>query len=274
MSRGVGGRLVSASWVINQENFMNKRLILSLIVFVFWVGITVIGGRIQSHGDGTLDDIVTHGLGWQFVAASMFLLTVVLWQRWNDVGLQRPNSGRSLWLAWLPMVYIVLALALALVVHLPPLSVLGWVLLNTAFVGFSEELMFRGVLFQAFRHSRSIWPAVLLSSFLFGAVHSLNVFMTGNLQFALIQSGAAFLSGLIFIALRLRTGSLWPSIVVHALWDFAVFTLAVASKDGTSDHTNLTGIKMFFPILFVLPNAVYGLWLIRHISKTHRNPEA
>ena len=141
--------------------------------------------------------------------------------------------------------------------------------------------MFRGVLLQAFRHTVTIWPAVFLTSVAFGAIHSLNVFVTGDLKAALIQSSAAFLSGLMFIALRLRTGSLWPPIIVHALWDFATFTLGAAGH-GVA-HGNLpaeaaslpaaSGPSVYLPILMVLPNAIYGLWLMRNISRTHSNPE-
>ncbi|CRI66277.1 hypothetical protein THIOKS12720003 [Thiocapsa sp. KS1] len=61
-----------------------------------------------------------------------------------------------------------------------------------------------------------IWPAILVTSLLFGGIHSLNVFTTGHLLTSVIQSGAALLSGLLFIAIRLRTGSLWPAIITHS----------------------------------------------------------
>jgi membrane protease YdiL (CAAX protease family) len=106
--------------------------------------------------------------------------------------------------------------------------VLAWILFNTFLVGLSEELMFRGVLLQRIRRTVSIWPAVWLTTLAFSAIHILNVFMTGDLRTAVIQAAAAALSGLLFIALRLRTGSLWTGIVVHGLWDFATFTISAS----------------------------------------------
>jgi membrane protease YdiL (CAAX protease family) len=117
----------------------------------------------------------------------------------------------------------------------------------------------------------SIWPAVALTTLAFGAIHILNVFMTGELRAALIQSAAAALSGLLFIALRLRTGSLWPPIIVHGLWDFATFAVS-ASRSVDSQASSSGGpmtLMTFMPILLVLPNALYGLWLMRHIGETH-----
>lgn len=255
---------------------MRKRLLFSLIAFGVWAAITVVGGRFLQQGEASLDDGVSRGVGWQFVTAGLFILAVVWWQRWPDVGLNSPKPWRTLWLAWLPAVYIVGGLTLACLLGLPSAAVLGWVLINACFVGFSEELMFRGVLLQAFRRSLPIWPAVLATSFIFGAIHSLNVFTTGRLDQSLVQSAAAFLSGLIFVALRLRTGSLWPSIVLHALWDFAVFTLSLSARPESGEGAALSqpGLKMFFPVFLVLPNAVCGLWLMRNIGRTHASPDA
>ena len=114
----------------------------------------------------------------------------------------------------------------------------------------------------------------------FGSIHSLNVFVTGDLKSALVQSAAAFLSGLMFIALRLRTGSLWPPIIVHALWDFATFMLGAAGDSAA--HGNLpseaatlptaSGLSALLPVLIVLPNAIYGLWLMRNIGRTISTP--
>jgi hypothetical protein len=32
-------------------------------------------------------------------------------------------------------------------------------------------------------------------------------------------------------------------------------------------------LMTFMPVLLVLPNALYGLWLMRGIGKTHTQPE-
>lgn len=262
---------------------MSKRIGIALVAFIIWLVITIGLGRIL-NGESSLLDGVTSGIGWAWVAAAAFILAVVLWQRWSDVGINRGTDARGWRLTWLPMLYIIGGVCFASLLGLPPATVLILILINTLFVGFSEELMLRGAIFQAFRHSVSIWVAVLLTSLVFGAMHSLNVFVTGDLRAALIQSTAAFLSGIVFIALRLRTGSLWPPIIVHALWDFATFTLSAATKGAQhgAAHGTLpaeavtlpaaTGLAEFIPILLVLPNAFYGLWLMRNIGTTHTNP--
>jgi membrane protease YdiL (CAAX protease family) len=261
---------------------MTKRLGIALVAFVIWLGITIFLGKFLAGGeDMPLQEVVSRGIGWTWIIAGAFILAVCLWQGWNDVGLKRGAALRDWRFGWLPMVYIVAALGLAAAFGLPPATAMTLILVNCFSVGFSEELMLRGAVLQGFRHSFPIWPAVLLTSAMFGAMHSLNVFVTGDLKQALIQSTASFLSGILFIALRLRTGSLWPPIVIHGLWDFATFTLGAAA--GGAHHGSLpaealatpelTGLTQLAPVLLVLPNAAYGLWLMRDIGRTHADPE-
>ena len=249
-----------------------RRLLLSLAAFAIWVGITVFTAAVPEGGTISLADLVTKGVNWSIAGAGAFLLVLVLWQGWRDVGLDRPVSLAAVRLSWLPLLYIVAGLGLAIALGLPPVGVLLLVLLNSLLVGLSEELMFRGVLLQGFRGLLALWPAVLLTSLMFGAVHSLNVFVTGDLGPALIQSVAAFLSGLFFIALRLRTGSLWPPILVHGLWDFTTFSIGLAggglSDAGGADTAPSGAVSVFLPILLVLPNAIYGLWLMRNLGRS------
>lgn len=253
---------------------INRRLGISLLTFVLWALITISGARLITGGHGSLTDLVKNGVGWHFALASALLLAVGYWQRWGDLKLGVAPTVKGLLLAWVPWVYILAALGVAAAAGFPAGPTVFFILVNTLLVGFSEELMFRGVLLQAFRHILPIWPAVLLTSVGFGAIHSLNVFTTGDLTQALVQSCAAFLSGLIFVALRLRTGSLWPSIIVHASWDFATFMVASVAKADSQNASNAatTGLALLLPVLLVLPNALYGLWLMRHIGQSIQDP--
>lgn len=259
---------------------MNRRIAVVLVAFVVWAALTVLLPLLFDPSPAQLTDIMARGFGWTWMVAGAFILSVVLWQGWRDVALDRGASLRSWMLGWVPMVYITGAFGASIYIGAPPVSVLALVLVNCLFVGFSEELMFRGAILQAFRHATSIWPAVLMTSVAFGAIHSLNVFVTGELVPALVQSCAAFLSGLFFIAYRLRTGSLWPPILIHGMWDFATFSLGIAAA---SRHAGVLapeaqiapetgGIAILLPVLLVLPNGLYGLWLLRNIARTHADP--
>lgn len=86
--------------------------------------------------------------------------------------------------------------------------------LVAAAAGFGEELMFRGLvqgwLAEAIGAPAGPWIALGIASLVFGVFHWLNA------TYAVL----AALAGLYFGWLLIATGSLWPPIVAHALYDF------------------------------------------------------
>ena len=75
-----------------------------------------------------------------------------------------------------------------------------------------EEILFRGYILDAIRELHGDVMAVLGSSVLFGLLH-IEPYVVGM----------ATLGGIIYGIVRIRSGSLWPSIVSHMLWNFLVF---------------------------------------------------
>jgi membrane protease YdiL (CAAX protease family) len=68
---------------------------------------------------------------------------------------------------------------------------------------------------------KGVWAAVLISSLLFGLAHSTNLFLHFSGQPVLVglQILGAFTHGVGLAALRLRTNTLWPLILLHAFGD-------------------------------------------------------
>ncbi len=255
------------------------RLPIALGALVAWVLITALtpfhGARSSSPIGG-----LTDGPFWGAVFAAAFLVVLVAFCRWGDLGLNRPIAlGALLRLLWLPLVYLlvflVLAVTLAAVAGPPPPATAGFLLLNTGSAAISEELMFRGVLFSALRTKlRPIW-AIAITTVLFGLVHLLNFSVFGTL--AGVQAVAAAMSGLLFVAIRIRTGSLFPAMVFHGLWDFSLATiaergLALAKTAGTtasglSGAGDISLAMMLVPLALLLPNFLYALFLLRRRSQ-------
>lgn len=82
-------------------------------------------------------------------------------------------------------------------------------------VGVAEELLFRGYLQQLLTRGIGFWPAAILLSAGFGAVHLGN---KGEGSFGAITAGMA---GLVFCYSLWRSGSLWWAIGNHLTWDWA-----------------------------------------------------
>jgi membrane protease YdiL (CAAX protease family) len=71
---------------------------------------------------------------------------------------------------------------------------------------FAEELLFRGYLFGKLRKYVPLWLAILVTSALFAAVH-------GQWNVAL----DVFVLSVVMCLLRVASGSLWPSILLHMM---------------------------------------------------------
>lgn len=154
-------------------------MLTSLAIYVLWIASTLFGARLIAGSDTSLDELVSTGIGWHFGVAIALLLVAIVVFKWNDMHFTKPHSlGRVL---WFPAIYLVLFAGGVTFLVAPPLSVVLFLAINTLMVGASEEIMFRGVLFRAFEKAMPIWPTIILTSVLFGAVHSLNVFITGEL---------------------------------------------------------------------------------------------
>jgi membrane protease YdiL (CAAX protease family) len=95
-------------------------------------------------------------------------------------------------------------LAFAALVFLPPLG---------------EETLVRGYLYSGLRARWKFWPALLLTSVLFGAAH-----LSGS-DSGLLWSGAldTFLLSGVLVFLREKTGALYAGMLVHALNNVIAF---------------------------------------------------
>lgn len=82
-------------------------------------------------------------------------------------------------------------------------------------VGFKEELMVRGYLFQNIEDGLGTVWAVVLSSVVFGVIH------LGNPDSSLIAAAGISIGGLLFAVAYLVTRALWYPIGLHFAWNFA-----------------------------------------------------
>jgi uncharacterized protein len=248
-----------------------QRLPLALLTYVGWTLLTLYGMRWASDGSKkSLIDTVSHGISWNLAMAIGLLGLMTLALRWRDLKFVAPRPARSLLVLWFPALYLLFFALLPALLGLPPAGVLLFLALNTALIGLSEEWMFRGVLFQGLRSRLPMWPAIVLTSLLFGAVHVLNVIVTGQLAEAVVQAVAAAMSGMLLLALLIRTGSIWVPIAYHALWDFGTFVTSATNPRSAGPVDFAQGWTWALPMLIVLPNFLYALFLLRKVRNDTR----
>ena len=78
----------------------------------------------------------------------------------------------------------------------------------------AEELLFRGYILDSIKRMHGDWPAIIGSALLFALVH-FNLF--GMVPF--------IMGGVIYGWLRIKTGSLLPSIACHMMWNLMALSL-------------------------------------------------
>ena len=107
-----------------------------------------------------------------------------------------------------------------------PLDALVSVAVIAVLPGVCEELVVRGVLLPSLARAIPGAGAVIVSAALFAAMHG------DAYRFAF-----TFAVGLVFGALRLRTGSLWPPVVAHVALNTLTFLIAPLVDDPSQAYT-------------------------------------
>jgi membrane protease YdiL (CAAX protease family) len=110
------------------------------------------------------------------------------------------------------------------------------------FVGFFEEFMFRGYTQFTLADGIGFWPAAILLSVSFGAVH------LSNPGEGWVGAAAVVMIGLVFALTLRRTGNLWFAVGLHASFDFGeTFLYSVPNSgivfDGHLSNASLHGAK-------------------------------
>jgi len=181
------------------------------------------------------------------------LLSALGW--WRASGFNTPSEWRCLYLL-LPIVCL-LGVTLLMQPQLPDVGKIAALVVVTLLIGFQEEAIFRGVLLRALA-PQGVLRAVIISAVLFGLIHANSLLVGRDPVFVLSQIIGSMLGGIAIGALRVRTNTIWPLIVLHALNDFLQFT---ATGGIEAQH-----VATYIPILKVGINiilAVYGLYLLR-----------
>lgn len=80
--------------------------------------------------------------------------------------------------------------------------------------GFFEEFAFRGYTLFTLTTGVGFWPAAVLMSAAFGAIHLMN---PGE---GIVGALSVFMIGMFFCLTLRRTGSLWFAVGLHAAWDW------------------------------------------------------
>ena len=133
-------------------------------------------------------------------------------------------------------------------------------LFTSAFVGFAEELAFRGYLYRALEIKLGEGKAIMLSAVVFGLMHLINL-THSSVQDVLLQVLYTFAIGVAFAVVRSKTKSLlWP-VIAHAAMNFGC--------DLTMDEITIVWSDTLATIYCVALAAIY--WICYVKGNKHEN---
>jgi membrane protease YdiL (CAAX protease family) len=124
------------------------------------------------------------------------------------------------------------------------------------FIGFLEEVIFRGFLFKALSR-KSVRSALIISSVTFGMGHIVNLLNGADFLPTLLQIGYATAIGFLFTVLFIKTKSLWPGILAHAVINAT--SLFAVEGDGS--------VQLISSLVMVFISVGYALYLLRVVPE-------
>lgn len=185
---------------------------------------------------------------------SLFILWVIWLLGWQKLsGLTTTVRNVHLYL------YPVIIAVLPVLLHGTIAISWGWIAFYGAalvFTGISEEGFARGIAIPALMRWGK-WVAVLLAAAIFSAGHITNIFFE---EFGLLEwvdkFSATFGFAVLYGALFLRTGNLWPLIALHTVHDYAYLT------SGTAGPFLAEPIDLRLHLAVSMTNVAFGAYIL------------
>ena len=182
-----------------------------ILIVVYVVGSSVMMNLSEAVGTGFLFETV-------FTAALFIVLAVFITKNGlqEHLGLCKPEVPAGKMLLYIPLPFIAaVGVIFGFAPQYEPL-VLVFHTVSMLFVGFLEEIIFRGFLFRGMAKN-NMTAAITVSAVTFGVGHIVNLLNGYDLVSALIQIVYAVAVGFLLVFIFVRTGSLIPCIAFHSL---------------------------------------------------------
>lgn len=174
----------------------------------------------------------------------------------EEYGLCKPTASPREMLFYIPAVIMMSAnLVFGVAINYNALNTVMYVL-SMVCVGFLEEIIFRGLLFNAMRRDNER-AAIIVSSLTFGIGHIINLFNGSGAALlpSLLQIVYASSAGFMFVMIYKKSKSLIPCILIHAAFN---------SLSAFASHANMTvNIHLVSCILLTIVTGGYALYLAK-----------
>lgn len=225
----------------------------SLFFTLIWIVIYIIG---FSLGDFVSSIIKINKLFTLIIGIIISLILLFFLKKYNllsTYGLKKSDIHPKLMLFYIPcFIMLILNLYLGVTLNFSPLETIFYIL-SMFLVGFLEELIFRGLLFNTMKKD-SLQVAIIVSSITFGIGHIVNLFNgSSNIILTILQIIYATSAGFMFVMIYYRSNSIIPCIIFHALFN----GLSAFTKKTSDIFLNILSC-----ILLTIITGGYALYLV------------
>ncbi|RDU23355.1 CPBP family intramembrane glutamic endopeptidase [Anaerosacchariphilus polymeriproducens] len=249
-----------------------------IIIFIFFVFTEIQLDRFLTRFTDAQSASYISGIFLQGFSSIVFVI-LLKYLGWISIsGFTKPKEWKQLWLCWpliLLCIYVIWEFlkSSSKIDTSKPLIILLYLLVFLS-TGFYEEILFRGLIMTLLIQKwgstkKGIYLSVILSSLLFGTSHIIN-FMTGRalLLPTITQILYAIAFGVFFASCILRNHSIWPAILLHALFDICsdLSAITVNSSFGKVMTVNNTPEEALSSLILALPLLLYGLFILRKVQ--------
>ena len=194
------------------------------------------------------------------IISAVLTIIFVIWMKKNELfhkyGLCETEMSASQLLYYIPLV-IIISVNLWFGVRLN-YSIIETVffVISMIFVGFLEEIIFRGFLFTAMSKD-NVKIAILVSSVTFGMGHIVNLIngSGANVFSNLLQVVYATAVGFLFTIIFYKSKSLWPCIITHSL----VNALSAISNNGILNSS----VEIIITLIWSFISIFYAIYIIK-----------
>lgn len=191
---------------------------------------------------------VLYGVLIPVAIGSIFLTIFALWSGWwKDVWRDKYHIKGHTWMHIFLILGVIVIIANFFVGNIGSLDTtfIGYALIATALVGYSEELLTRGLLLQGARASGLTEVKVfIITSVVFGCLHGLNILNGQAIILTIQQIVLTALTGGVFYAIFRKTGFLVVPMIIHALNDFSLLTQGTSQVNQMAAAASSTSSLM------------------------------
>jgi membrane protease YdiL (CAAX protease family) len=231
-----------------------------VVVFSVWAAV---GMEYDEVGD-TLEN-VQKGVVLAVALGAVYLVIATTVLGWWKPAIHEPRKVGSKWMWSIPVLLFLGAIANLATTKWGEIDGVGsyaaWLAIGTLLVGFSEELLTRGLAIVGGRgsmHEKWVW---VFSGVIFALLHVPNAFFGQSVCSTALQVVFAFGVGLMYYVTRRLAGTLIVTMGLHAIWDFSVFI-----QDHSGMNLEDKPVAAGGPVLYVA--IVLGVIALVKILKT------